>query len=59
MYLPWFPCMDCARAIVQSGIAQLICVKPDLSDSQWGDDFLTVPKLLEEGGVHIRWWSEE
>jgi dCMP deaminase len=19
MYLPWFPCMDCARAIVQSG----------------------------------------
>lgn len=59
MYLPWFPCMDCARGIVQSGIAELICVRPDLSDPQWGDDFVEVPKLLEEGGVQITWRSKE
>lgn len=59
MYLPWFPCMDCARAIVQTGIVQLICLRPDYSDPQWGDDFVVVPKLLEEGGVKVRFLSEE
>ena len=53
---PWFPCMDCARPIVQSGIVTLVCVKPDLRDLQWGDDFADVPFLLKEGGVSIRWW---
>jgi len=59
MYLPWFPCMDCARAIVQCGVVQLICVKPDFSDPQWGDDFTVVPRLLEEGGVDLRFVTEE
>ena len=58
MYLPWFPCMDCARAVVQSGIVELICVKPDLSDPQWGSDFADVPQLLEEASVRIRWWEQ-
>src|SRR4249919_3629015 len=33
MYVPWFPCMDCARAIVQSGISRLVAIAPDTSDS--------------------------
>jgi dCMP deaminase len=57
MYLPWFPCMDCARAIVQSGMVELICIKPDLSDPQWGGDFAEVPELLTEAGVQLRWWT--
>lgn len=57
MYLPWFPCMDCARAIVQAGIIELICTKPDLEDPRWGTDFREVPQLLREGGVKIRWWD--
>ncbi len=56
MYLPWFPCMDCARAIIQCGLVALICIKPDLTDSQWGEDFAEVPRLLKEGGVTVRWW---
>src|SRR5437660_184888 len=32
MYLPWFPCVDCARAIVQAGIAELVSLAPDFSD---------------------------
>jgi dCMP deaminase len=54
-YLPWFPCMDCARAIVQAGIVELVCgQKPDLSDPKWGADFANVPTLLSEGGVALR-----
>ncbi len=57
MYLPWFPCMDCARAIVQAGIVELIAVEPDFSDPRWGGDFTDVPHLLDEGGVKVRYWT--
>ncbi|MBI2738491.1 MAG: dCMP deaminase family protein [Rhodospirillales bacterium] len=58
MYLPWFPCVDCARAIVQAGLAELICIAPDFSDLQWGEAFRTSVELLEEAGVEIRFHEE-
>lgn len=54
MYVSWFPCMDCARAIVQSGISTLVAHRPDLSDPKWGEDFQRVGQLLREGGVELR-----
>ena len=59
MYLPWFPCMDCARAIVQSGIQVLVAQKPDLSDPKWGEDFKRAIQLFDEAAVTIRWFSSE
>lgn len=55
MYLPWFPCMDCARAIVQAGIARLVAVRPDTSEPEWGRQFEAAIVLLEETGVEITW----
>lgn len=57
MYLPWFPCMDCARAIVQVGIAQLIAMEPDLSDGKWGEDFKEALELFAEAGVKVRYYG--
>lgn len=54
IYIPWYPCMDCARAIIQSGIVELVCVKPDYNDDTWGDDFKRVSILLKEAGVTER-----
>lgn len=54
MYLPWYPCMDCARAIIQSGIVELVAVAPNLDDPTWGDQFKRVGRMLEEGGVAVR-----
>ena len=54
MYLPWFPCMDCARAIVQSGIATLVAYRPDVSHPTWGEDFRLAITLFEETGVEVR-----
>lgn len=58
MYLPWFPCMECARAIIQSGILELICIKPDSADAQWDADFAEVPQMLSEGGIRVRLWQD-
>jgi dCMP deaminase len=55
IYLPWFPCMDCARAIVQSGLIQLIAFKPDLEHGKWGEDFKFAMQLFEEAHLPIKW----
>ena len=56
MYVPWFPCIDCARAIVQSGISELIAIKPDLDDPRWGDNFRITLELFKEVGLKTRWF---
>ncbi len=58
MYLPWFPCVDCARAIVQCGIVELIAFRPDLNDTKWGEGFSVSLALLEEAGTAVRFLAE-
>jgi dCMP deaminase len=53
MYLPWFPCMDCARAIVQVGIKRLVAFQPDITDKQWGEHFVAALELFKEAGTSI------
>lgn len=57
MYLPWFPCVECARAIVQAGIVELIAMAPDLADPQWGQGFSVSIELLEEAGIAVRYFD--
>ncbi len=49
----YFPCVDCARAIVQSGIRHLHTLPPDLSDPVWGESFIYSRTVLQEGGVEM------
>lgn len=53
MFLNWFPCADCARAIVAVGIVELVYViKPERwADPRYG--FETSKKILEAGGVKL------
>ena len=55
MYLPWFPCVDCARAIVQAGLVELVSLKPNFSDPQWGSQFVVSQELLKEAGIIVRY----
>lgn len=55
IYLPWFPCMDCARAIIQAGIVELIAIEPDLTDKTWGAQFTRALQMLREAGVAVRY----
>ena len=46
-------CIDCARAIVQSGIVRVLSPEPALEDPVWGQSFLRSRVILEEGGVEM------
>lgn len=54
MYLPWFPCADCARAIIQSGIKRLFCKMPDTKEQgKWTDHFRAAMAMLQEAGIEV------
>lgn len=53
MYLPWFPCIECARAMIQAGITTLVANRPDEADAQWGADFGPARDMLVEAGVAV------
>lgn len=50
-YVPWFPCTDCARALIQSGIKTVVGYTPDFNDPQWGPKFKISKIMLHEAGI--------
>ena len=59
MYTNGIPCMDCARAVVQSGISEIIVDK--LWDAQnpdiWKEQAEKSLQMFKETGVEVRYWE--
>lgn len=53
MYVNSFPCADCARAIIQSGITQLNTFGFDPKDEKFGRQFIVSETMFKESGVEI------
>ena len=57
IYVDIMPCMDCARAIVQAGIREVVIAKERMdaySSDQYDEHFRMVEVLFGEAGVKIR-----
>jgi len=54
MYSTLYPCADCARGIIQSGIAEVVTREPDWNLPIWGFSFTVSRIMLQEAGVHVR-----
>ena len=57
MYVPWFPCADCARAVIQSGLAVLVTSEREADDpllARWKDHHDVSRIMLGEAGVEVR-----
>lgn len=53
IYVPWYPCMDCARAIVQTGITRLVATEPNWDDPIWGGGFRMAREMFDEIGFRV------
>ena len=56
IYIMWYPCADCARAIIQSGIIQVIIPagSAEYGKERWGEDFKISKVMFEEAGIDVR-----
>jgi dCMP deaminase len=59
MYVTYFPCNECAKAIINSGIKTLVTYEPNFSDERWADSFKISYEMLIECGVNIIYFSDE
>lgn len=48
-----FPCSDCMRALIQSGVKQIITLRPDLTCLRWGTHFKASMEMCTECGVEL------
>jgi dCMP deaminase len=55
-YLPWFPCVDCARALAEVGVARVVVVEPDWNEERY--DFRNSEAILRESQVEIEYFKE-
>ncbi len=55
----WFPCVECARAIVNSGITTLYCdvLIPEEKSTTYSESFKRSKLVLAEGGVEIIYYK--
>lgn len=58
IYLGWYPCADCARAIIQVGIKRVIIDgrKYDGTherDERWAEDFRVAQEMFQEAEVSV------
>jgi dCMP deaminase len=60
IYVPWWPCADCARGIIQSGISEVVLDgdSPEFNDealkARWKDQHDVSKIMFEESGVMVR-----
>jgi dCMP deaminase len=59
MYTNGVPCMDCARAVVQSGIKEVIVDKMwnDNNADKWVEHANRSLEMFQECGVKVRYWE--
>lgn len=61
MFCPWYACTDCARAIIQSGIKEVVGHKKcfDLTPAHWKESIANAFLMFEEAGIITRTIDDE
>lgn len=57
LYCVWFACTDCARAIIQAGIREVVghAAPRQATPERWAEEVAAGEAMLQESGVAIRW----
>jgi dCMP deaminase len=55
VYCTLYPCVDCVIALIQSGISELVTIKPNFNDPQWGEGYKRAQIMLKETNIKVRY----
>ena len=58
-YVNFHPCSQCASALIQSGVVQVVCPSPLTAPERWRENFRLSGTLLFDAGVEVTYYSEE
>ena len=58
LYVTFPPCSQCASAIIQAGVATVVCPDPDKAPERWRASFLAANELFFEAGVKVLYYSD-
>ncbi|TNV75397.1 hypothetical protein FGO68_gene345 [Halteria grandinella] len=55
LYQIWYPCYDCARAIIGAGIVEIVGIQRarDLTPAHWQENLKVAEVMLREAGVRV------
>lgn len=56
MYQSWYPCADCARSIIQSGIQRVVAQRPNFEDPRWGESLTAARHMFREAGIMVEFY---
>lgn len=59
IYVTYYPCSQCADAIIQSGIVKVITNEPNWDHERWGEDFKISKEKFEEAGIQVEFFKDE
>jgi dCMP deaminase len=52
-----FPCADCMRGLIQSGVKTILAPEPDLNDDRWGSHFQASLEMAKECGIELQYMT--
>jgi dCMP deaminase len=58
LYVTFPPCSQCASAIIQAGVAQVVCPDPASAPERWRSNFVAANNLFYEAGVKVLYYSD-
>jgi dCMP deaminase len=53
VYIPLYPCADCARGVIQAGIVEIVCESVVIPE-RWITDCNAAEEMLREAGITVR-----
>lgn len=65
IYISWIPCCECTKAIIQSGIQQIVFDGKDFQkqreywNQRWLESILDSLRMLQESSVHVDYLDHE
>ena len=58
LYVTFPPCSQCASAVIQAGVAKVVCPDPAKAPERWRSNFIAANNLFYEAGVQVLYYSD-